>query len=75
MEFPYIALGATFNQARMEQATEPISVQPRVQIMQMRMTRIVAERMRAVLGQPIIIDNVGGAAGRIGHRPRRPRGA
>jgi hypothetical protein len=36
MEFPYIALDATFNQASMEQATEPISVQPRVQIMQMR---------------------------------------
>jgi tripartite-type tricarboxylate transporter receptor subunit TctC len=93
----------------MEQATEPISVQPRVPIMQMRkmvlvlaavaaslgiaataaaqvypshpitiivpftaggpsdtLTRIVAERMRAALGQPIIIDNVGGAAGRIG---------
>jgi tripartite-type tricarboxylate transporter receptor subunit TctC len=30
------------------------------------LTRIVAERMRAALGQPIIIDNVGGAAGRIG---------
>src|SRR5215468_10974260 len=30
------------------------------------LTRIVAEHMRASLGQPIIIDNVGGAAGRIG---------
>ncbi len=30
------------------------------------LTRIVAERMRAALGQPIIVDNVGGAAGRIG---------
>jgi tripartite-type tricarboxylate transporter receptor subunit TctC len=30
------------------------------------LTRIVAERMRASLGQPLIIDNVGGAAGRIG---------
>ena len=30
------------------------------------LTRIMAEHMRASLGQPIIIDNVGGAAGRIG---------
>jgi tripartite-type tricarboxylate transporter receptor subunit TctC len=30
------------------------------------LTRVVADRMRAALGQPIIIDNVGGAAGRIG---------
>src|SRR5712671_6185068 len=30
------------------------------------LTRIVAEHMRASLGQPIIINNVGGAAGRIG---------
>jgi tripartite-type tricarboxylate transporter receptor subunit TctC len=30
------------------------------------LTRIVAEHMRASLGQPIIIDNIGGAAGRIG---------
>jgi len=30
------------------------------------LTRIVGERMRTSLGQPIIIDNVGGAAGRIG---------
>ena len=30
------------------------------------LTRILAERMRASLGQPVIIDNVGGAAGRIG---------
>jgi tripartite-type tricarboxylate transporter receptor subunit TctC len=30
------------------------------------LTRIVVERMRTSLGQPIIIDNVGGAAGRIG---------
>src|SRR5215471_338922 len=28
------------------------------------LTRIMAEHMRASLGQPIIIDNVGGAAGR-----------
>ena len=28
--------------------------------------RIVAERMRASLGQPIIIENVGGAGGSIG---------
>jgi len=28
--------------------------------------RILAERMRVTLGQPVIIDNVGGAAGRIG---------
>jgi tripartite-type tricarboxylate transporter receptor subunit TctC len=28
--------------------------------------RILAERMRTPLGQPVIIDNVGGAAGRIG---------
>jgi tripartite-type tricarboxylate transporter receptor subunit TctC len=28
--------------------------------------RILAERMRASLGQPVIVDNVGGAAGRIG---------
>jgi tripartite-type tricarboxylate transporter receptor subunit TctC len=28
--------------------------------------RILAERMRATLDQPVIIDNVGGAAGRIG---------
>ena len=30
------------------------------------LTRILAERMRVLLGQPIIIDNVVGAAGRIG---------
>jgi len=30
------------------------------------LTRILADRMRASLGQPVIIDNVGGAAGRIG---------
>ena len=29
-------------------------------------TRILADRMRMSLGQPVIIDNVGGAAGRIG---------
>jgi tripartite-type tricarboxylate transporter receptor subunit TctC len=29
-------------------------------------TRIVGERMRTALGQPLIIDNVSGAAGRIG---------
>src|ERR1700716_2262062 len=28
--------------------------------------RIVAERMRALLGQPVIIENVGGAGGGIG---------
>src|SRR5262249_29406909 len=28
--------------------------------------RVVAERMRVALGQPIIIENVGGAAGSIG---------
>jgi tripartite-type tricarboxylate transporter receptor subunit TctC len=30
------------------------------------LTRIIAERMRTSLGQPVVIDNVGGAAGRIG---------
>ena len=30
------------------------------------LTRILAERMRASLGQPVIIENVGGASGRIG---------
>src|ERR1700752_3231734 len=30
------------------------------------LTRILAERIRTSLGQPIIVDNVGGAAGRIG---------
>jgi tripartite-type tricarboxylate transporter receptor subunit TctC len=30
------------------------------------LTRILVDRMRASLGQPVIIDNVGGAAGRIG---------
>jgi len=30
------------------------------------LTRILAERMRVTLGQPVIIDNVGGGAGRIG---------
>src|SRR3954463_14675906 len=30
------------------------------------LTRIVAERMRLSIGQPVIIDNVGGAAGRTG---------
>jgi tripartite-type tricarboxylate transporter receptor subunit TctC len=30
------------------------------------LTRVLAERMRASLGQPVIVDNVGGAAGRIG---------
>jgi len=30
------------------------------------LTRILAERMRASLGHPVVIDNVGGAAGRIG---------
>src|SRR5436190_6887483 len=28
--------------------------------------RIVAERMRALLGQPVVIENVGGAGGSIG---------
>src|SRR5262245_18151150 len=30
------------------------------------LARIFAERMRASLGQPVIIENVGGAAGTIG---------
>jgi tripartite-type tricarboxylate transporter receptor subunit TctC len=30
------------------------------------LTRILAERMRTSLGQPLVIDNVSGAAGRIG---------
>src|SRR5438552_17170562 len=30
------------------------------------LARIVSERMRAALGQPVIIENVGGAAGTIG---------
>ena len=30
------------------------------------LARIVAERMRASLGQPVIIENVGGAGGTIG---------
>src|ERR1041384_8329685 len=30
------------------------------------LVRIVAEGMRASLGQPVIVDNVSGAAGRIG---------
>jgi tripartite-type tricarboxylate transporter receptor subunit TctC len=30
------------------------------------LTRVLAERMRTSLGQPIVIDNVAGAAGRIG---------
>ena len=30
------------------------------------LTRILADRMRLTLGQPVIIDNVGGGAGRIG---------
>jgi len=30
------------------------------------LTRILTDRMRVTLGQPVIIDNVGGAAGRIG---------
>ena len=30
------------------------------------LTRVLADPMRASLGQPVIIDNVGGAAGRIG---------
>ena len=37
--------------------------------------RIVAERMRKSLGQPIIIENVGGADGNIGARPGRSREA
>ena len=36
--------------------------------------RMVAERMRASLGQPVIIENVGGADGSIG-RPGRSREA
>ena len=36
--------------------------------------RILAERMQASLGQPVLIDNVGGAAGRAsGARPRTSR--
>ncbi len=30
------------------------------------LTRILAERMRVSLGQPVIVDNAGGGAGRIG---------
>jgi tripartite-type tricarboxylate transporter receptor subunit TctC len=30
------------------------------------LTRVLAERMRTSLGQPVVIDNVSGAAGRIG---------
>ena len=30
------------------------------------LARFLAERMRAILGQPLIIENVGGAAGSIG---------
>ena len=30
------------------------------------MTRIIAERMRRTLGQPIIVENIGGAGGNIG---------
>ena len=37
--------------------------------------RIMAERMRPILGQPIVIENVGGAGGSMGSdasRARRP---
>ena len=36
--------------------------------------RIIAERMRTFLGQPVLIENVGGAAGSIGvgRAPRAP---
>ena len=30
------------------------------------LARFLAERMRGVLGQPVIIENIGGAAGSIG---------
>jgi tripartite-type tricarboxylate transporter receptor subunit TctC len=30
------------------------------------LARFLAERMRAILGQPLIVENVGGAAGSIG---------
>jgi tripartite-type tricarboxylate transporter receptor subunit TctC len=32
------------------------------------LARIVGERMRAPLGQPVIIENVAGATGRVGSR-------
>ena len=38
------------------------------------LARIMAERMKVSLGQPVIIENVAGAAGSIGVA-RRPRGA
>ena len=35
--------------------------------------RIMAERMRQILGQPVIIENVGGAGGSIAVGPRCPQ--
>src|SRR5262245_52276920 len=37
--------------------------------------RIVADRMRSTLGQPIVVENVTGAAGSNRRRPPRARGA
>ena len=39
------------------------------------LARFLAENMRAILGQPIVIENVGGAAGSIGVDPRGALGA
>ena len=39
------------------------------------LARMIGERMRGPLGQTVIIENVAGASGTIGDRPRRPRGA
>jgi tripartite-type tricarboxylate transporter receptor subunit TctC len=36
--------------------------------------RILAERMRGSLGQPVIIENIGGAGGTIGRPPARAPG-
>ena len=40
-----------------------------------KLARIFAERMRGTLGQPVVIENVGGGAGSIGVGARRARGA